>query len=102
MAYAADSKSAARKGMRVRLPPPGPCPEPDPAGWRLATDPMLDSPSLRIAVRRDPPTVEDLRSTTVTDDPVQRRDLILIERARQGELGAFNDLVTLYQDQLFA
>ena len=63
---------------------------------------MLDSPSLRIAVRRDPPTVEDLRSTTVTDDPVQRRDLILVERARQGDLGAFNDLVTLYQDQLFA
>ena len=24
MAYAADSKSATRKGMRVRLPPPGP------------------------------------------------------------------------------
>src|SRR4029077_2790542 len=64
--------------------------------------PMLDSPSLRIAVRRDPPTVEDLRSTTVTDDPVQRRDLILLERAREGDLGAFNDLVTLYQDQLFA
>ena len=60
---------------------------------------MLDSPSLRIAVRRDPPIVEDLR---VTDDPVQRRDLILIERARDGDLGAFNDLVTLYQDQLFA
>ena len=63
---------------------------------------MLDSPSLRIAVRRDPPIVEDLRSTTVTDDPVQRRDLILLERAREGDLGAFNDLVTLYQDQLFA
>jgi RNA polymerase sigma-70 factor (ECF subfamily) len=63
---------------------------------------MLDSPSLRIAVRRDPPTVEDLRSTTVTDDPVQRRDLILLERAREGDLGAFNDLVSLYQDQLFA
>ena len=63
---------------------------------------MLDSPSLRIAVRRDPPTVEDLRSTTVTDDPVQRRDLILLERARDGDLDAFNDLVTLYQDQLFA
>jgi RNA polymerase sigma-70 factor (ECF subfamily) len=46
--------------------------------------------------------VEDLRSTTVTDDPVQRRDLILIERAREGDLGAFNDLVTLYQDQLFS
>ena len=63
---------------------------------------MLDSPGLRIAVRRDPPTVEDLRSTTVSDDPVQRRDLILLERARDGDLDAFNDLVTLYQDQLFA
>jgi RNA polymerase sigma-70 factor (ECF subfamily) len=63
---------------------------------------MLDSPSLRIAIRRNPPTVEDLRSTTVTDDPVQRRDLILLERAREGDLGAFNDLVSLYQDQLFA
>ena len=69
--------------------------------WR----PMLDSPRLTsasIAVRRDPPTVEDLRSTTVSDDPVQRRDLILIERAREGDLDAFNDLVTLYQDSLFA
>lgn len=63
---------------------------------------MLDSSSLRIAVRRDPPTVEDLRSTTVAVDPVQRRDLILLERARDGDLDAFNDLVTLYQDQLFA
>ena len=42
----------------------------------VSPGPMLDSPSLRIAVRRDPPTVEDLRSTTVTDDPVQRRDII--------------------------
>ncbi len=73
-----------------------------PSQRRPATRPMLDSPGLRIAVRRDPPTVEDLRSTTVTDDPVQRRDLILLERAREGDLGAFNDLVTLYQDQLFA
>jgi RNA polymerase sigma-70 factor (ECF subfamily) len=66
---------------------------------------MLDSPRLaspQIAVRRDPPTVEDLRSTTVPDDPVQRRDLILIERARDGDLDAFNDLVVLYQDALFA
>jgi RNA polymerase sigma-70 factor (ECF subfamily) len=46
--------------------------------------------------------VEDLRSTTVTDDPVQRRDLILIERARGGDLDAFNDLVVCYQDYLFA
>ena len=67
--------------------------------------PMLDSPRLTsasIAVRRDPPIVEDLRSTTVSDDPVQRRDLILIERARAGDLDAFNDLVILYQDALFA
>ncbi|MFL5646999.1 MAG: sigma-70 family RNA polymerase sigma factor [Chloroflexota bacterium] len=46
--------------------------------------------------------MEDLRSTTVTDDPVQRRDIMLLERARDGDLDAFNDLVTLYQDQLFA
>ena len=63
---------------------------------------MLDSPGLRLAVRRDPPSVEDLRSTAIPDDPVQRRDLILLERARDGDLGAFNDLVSLYQDQLFA
>jgi RNA polymerase sigma-70 factor (ECF subfamily) len=63
---------------------------------------MLDSPGLRTAVRRDRPTVDDLRSTTVPDDPVQRRDLILLERARDGDLDAFNDLVVLHQDQLFA
>ena len=63
---------------------------------------MLDSPRLTIAVRRDPLAVEDLRSTTVADDPVQRRDLILLERARDGDLDAFNDLVVCYQEQLFA
>jgi RNA polymerase sigma-70 factor, ECF subfamily len=63
---------------------------------------MLDSPSLRIAVRRGPLNVEDLRSTTVADDPVQRRDLILVERARAGDLDAFNDLVVCYQDLLFS
>jgi RNA polymerase sigma-70 factor, ECF subfamily len=63
---------------------------------------MLDSARLRIAVRRDPQIVEDLRSTTVTDDPVQRRDLYLVERARDGDLDAFNDLVVAYQDHLFA
>src|SRR6478609_1561717 len=62
---------------------------------------MLDSPRLTIAVRRDPLAVEDLRSTTVADDPVQRRDLILLENARSGDLDAFNDLVVCYQDQLF-
>jgi RNA polymerase sigma-70 factor (ECF subfamily) len=46
--------------------------------------------------------VEDPRPSAAVDDPAQRRDLILIERAREGDLGAFNDLVELYQDQLFA
>ncbi|HYN70104.1 MAG TPA: sigma-70 family RNA polymerase sigma factor [Candidatus Eisenbacteria bacterium] len=46
--------------------------------------------------------MEDLRPTTVVDDPVQRRDLILVERARSGELEAFNDLVECYQDLLFS
>src|SRR6266550_1178136 len=63
---------------------------------------MLDSPSLPLAVRRTPPNVEDLRSTAVIDDPVQRRDLILLERAREGDLDAFNDLVVVYQDLLYA
>lgn len=46
--------------------------------------------------------MEDLRSTTVSDDPVQRRDLYLLERARGGDLDAFNDLVVAYQDHLYA
>jgi len=46
--------------------------------------------------------VEDLRSTAVPDDPAQRRDITLLDRARDGDLDAFNDLVRLYQDQLFA
>ena len=46
--------------------------------------------------------MEDLRSTNVVDDPVQRRDLILLERALAGDLGAFNDLVICYQQLLFA
>jgi len=45
--------------------------------------------------------VEDRRSTAVSDDPAQRRDLILLERARDGDLDAFNDLVVCYQDFLF-
>lgn len=63
---------------------------------------MLDSPRLELAVRRGLLPVEELRSTQVVDDPIQRRDMILLERAREGDLGAFNDLVSLYQDQLFA
>ena len=46
--------------------------------------------------------MEDRRSPTASDDPVQRRDLILLEQARAGNLDAFNDLVVLYQDLLFA
>jgi RNA polymerase sigma-70 factor (ECF subfamily) len=46
--------------------------------------------------------MEDLRATGNVDDPAQRRDLILLERARGGDLGAFNDLVQCYQELLFA
>jgi RNA polymerase sigma-70 factor (ECF subfamily) len=64
---------------------------------------MLDSPRLAaIAVGRAAPHVDDLRSPEAVEDPILRRDRILLERARDGDLGAFNDLVTLYQDHLFA
>jgi len=74
---------------------------------------MLDSPRLAIPVRRVRPAVEDLRATErprasdpaaapPVDDSIQRRDLILLERAQGGDLDAFNDLVTCYQDRLFA
>jgi RNA polymerase sigma-70 factor (ECF subfamily) len=46
--------------------------------------------------------VEDVRPTPAVDDPVQRRDMILLDRARDGDLNAFNDLVVVYQDKLFA
>jgi RNA polymerase sigma-70 factor (ECF subfamily) len=46
--------------------------------------------------------VEDRRTSAESDDPVQRRDLILLEQARGGDLGAFNDLVLCYQDLLYA
>jgi RNA polymerase sigma-70 factor (ECF subfamily) len=49
-----------------------------------------DEPRAGVA-RREPP-----------DDPAQRRDTILIERARGGDLDGFNQLVSAYQDQLFA
>ena len=63
---------------------------------------MLDSRRFSIAARRTPQIVEDRRSTTASDDPVQRRDLILMEQARGGSLDAFNDLVLCYQDMLFS
>src|SRR5512140_2394752 len=63
---------------------------------------MLDSPRLTIAIRGVEPVVEDARPLDAADELVQRRDLILIEQARDGSLDAFNGLVELYQDHLFA
>ena len=63
---------------------------------------MLDSPP-RDTLREGRPIADaDLRPDTVSDDPIQRRDLILVKRARDGDLGAFNDLVECYQDHLYA
>ena len=63
---------------------------------------MLDSPRLATIARRVAPVVEDARPSEAVDDPAQRRDLILLEQARDGDLDAFNDLVECYQDHLFA
>ena len=83
---------------------------------------MLDSARLAPAVRRCRPPVDEPRPTTAEpltdvpagpdvsasadalplDDPIQRRDLILLERARDGDLEAFNDLVVCYQDHLWS
>jgi RNA polymerase sigma-70 factor, ECF subfamily len=46
--------------------------------------------------------VEDARPSEAVDDPAQRRDLILLEQARDGSLDAFNGLVECYQDHLYA
>lgn len=63
---------------------------------------MLDSAGFTLAPRRTPQIVEDLRPSSAVEDPAQRRDLVLLERAMAGDLDAFNDLVTLYQELLFA
>ncbi len=62
---------------------------------------MLDSARLTIPARRAAPAVQDARPTEAVDDPVQRRDLILMEQAREGSLDAFNSLVECYQDHLY-
>ena len=69
---------------------------------RPQPSPMLDSPRLTIATRRVAPVVEDARPTEVVEDPIQRRDRILLEQARDGSLDAFNGLVECYQDHLYA
>ena len=63
---------------------------------------MLDSPRLTIAAGRVAPVVQDARPSDVVDDPIQRRDLILLEQARDGSLDAFNQLVEAYQDHLWS
>jgi RNA polymerase sigma-70 factor (ECF subfamily) len=63
---------------------------------------MLDSPRLATVTRRAAPVVEDARPSDAVDDPIQRRDLILLEQARDGSLDAFNSLVEAYQDHLHA
>jgi RNA polymerase sigma-70 factor, ECF subfamily len=63
---------------------------------------MLDSPRLTIVARRVEPVVEDVRPAGVADDQAQRRDLVLLEQARDGSLEAFNGLVELYQDHLYS
>lgn len=45
--------------------------------------------------------MDEQRPSAGPDDPAQRRDALLVERARGGDLDAFNDLVTRYQDQLY-
>ena len=52
---------------------------------RRPPTPMLDSPRLATTARRVAPVVEDARPTEAVDDPVQRRDLILLEQARDGQ-----------------
>ena len=63
---------------------------------------MLDSARLTVPAWRCSPPVEDHRPTVAADDSVQRRDATLIERARDGDLDAFNQLVAHYQDHLFS
>jgi RNA polymerase sigma-70 factor, ECF subfamily len=63
---------------------------------------MLDSRRLSTAVGRTPQAVEDRRSIEASEDPAQRRDLILMDQARAGSLDAFNDLVVCYQGLLYA
>ena len=62
---------------------------------------MLDSARLTIAARGFRPVVDDVRPVDASEEQARRRDLILVERAREGSLEAFNGLVELYQDHLF-
>lgn len=46
--------------------------------------------------------MDDARRSEGAEDAVQQRDRLLVERARAGDLDAFNDLVLCYQDHLHA
>jgi RNA polymerase sigma-70 factor (ECF subfamily) len=46
--------------------------------------------------------LEDQHHTAAFDESGQGRDAILVERARGGDLSAFNQLVEVHQDHLFA
>jgi RNA polymerase sigma-70 factor, ECF subfamily len=48
------------------------------------------------------PALQRTRARTAADELRRTRDRHLVERARGGDLEAFNDLVGLYQDYLFA
>ena len=65
---------------------------------------MLDSPG-HLSHYRRPEGPPDRGGPSLDDGPRRPRPaprLILIERSRGGDLDAFNDLVSLYQDALFA
>ena len=102
-AYAIPPLRVGRRAHRTAFQPPT-----DPAeGNRSSGRGVSPGTDARLAAPHDrhPEGPPDHGGPSLDDglrDPVQRRDLILIERARDGDLAAFNDLVLLYQDQLFA
>ena len=62
----------------------------------------MDDPRPSVADHAPDAATAPGQDAAVGDDPVRRRDLILVERALSGDLDAFNDLVTCYQDQLWS
>ena len=64
---------------------------------------MLDAPSFDTPIGRARPIADaHPRPDPVAEDPAGRRDLLLVERARAGDLEAFNHLVEAHQDHLYA
>lgn len=80
---------------------------------RIGLSPGAEAPSPRASIgrarpgladrhRRDARPVDAVRPAPPAEDPEQRLDMALIERAREGELEAFNGLVVRHQDHLYA